>query len=361
MNDEELRRLIGGSVPGHRDGFWEGVDRGLARTGQTGLRLARTDGDDPAETTVLPLAAAVEDLGDLKNRAGGVRARLRRTRTLPRIAVAAIAIAAVAGGIVHGTGVGDDEAPSSVAWQGGADGRSTAPTSPGVTSPHPTRTGTDGTVTTGTEASGGASTGASSSALTETASSAVTGVTDLTTAEAIALITRAGADVTGTPVRTMSWHDRNGLNVLLITRETTSAAGEVQVRAVLATVLDGAAEVVSDVTQHAPTLDLVDDLIRVEDCDSDGVAEATIALVAGVTTELVPVTLTLQVLTAGQSYVMTATGLVASTVDALGQDALLGIPTDLLTMTLASVPASASAWPGGCYRSTRARAETYLH
>lgn len=196
------------------------------------------------------------------------------------------------------------------------------------------------------------------------ASSVVTTATDIPTSQAMQVLELAKVKVLGTPSEALAWADKNGRDVLLVTREVVkNAAGVVvyvKAHVVVVAQVGDVAHVLENVTQKATSLDLVPSVMKVTDCNLDGIGEVTLGLVTGTLDKLSPVTFTVHELVNGADYTLTGRGLLQTVFDTLNPTQLLQLPGTLLSTVTNAVPLPVE-WPTGTYLNALTAVNQYLH
>jgi hypothetical protein len=330
MNDDEIRRQLTVMVPEHRDGFWDDLRRGLLVTPSSGVPqvgppapgvlldpgtpLPGTfSGPDQPVPVALPAARAGSAAPSRPSRPRG---------PAPRWAAAAAAVFLAGSGLVAWQGTLGRLSPTS--WWGGSAAGSRSPRLP-ESSPAPTVTvasgsaGAEGSATASPPAGatvGGSGSGTGTGSLphlttvlpvdaAQVATTVLGQVARLAPAAAGQWLRAGRIDPVGTPLAAISWVDRQGRNVLLITRTATGGAtGDVTMRAYLGARLGRTTHLVSTLSQQGAGLRLAGGLPSVADADGDGNAEAGVGWLlpsTGSTTSLLGV---VAVFTEGHEYVL---------------------------------------------------------
>lgn len=171
---------------------------------------------------------------------------------------------------------------------------------------------------------------------------AVTEAVPMAPADAARLVAAAGAVVPGTPVKALSWNDRNGRNYALVTHELVRDGRGSVIKDVMHVVV--VAQLGKTLAQLGRFVDKTTgldlDLFQIHDGDHDGLGEIVICFVTKVVGKLVPVTMTVHRLIGGHDHVVHGTGLPEATVAGLSPTELLAVPTSLLAPVVSAVPAA---------------------
>ncbi|HEY6798231.1 MAG TPA: hypothetical protein VI248_26425 [Kineosporiaceae bacterium] len=342
MNDDEIRRNLHARLPEHRDGFWDDLRRGLqvATTSSVAVLTPRE-----AVREVRPNGSGGTASGLPSPHPGVAGVRPPRTSPLPRGLTWRWAAAAAAVGIGAGLLIWPGPLRAEItSWSGVGDSTielksSASPTSPvsrgaglpagggvGGSAAGPTSGWSDPSAAATGQAAAPTSTAAAAPALpievtalssqaTQAAAAVVTGLARLTPVAAVRWLRDGGIATLGTPLSALSWVDRQGRNVLLITRSgPVTGQGSITMRAYLAARLGTSTHLVATVSQRAPGLRLGAGLPAVADVDRNGLAEATVGWLIPAATSAASPTAVVAVMAQGHEYVVRAARSAASAV-----------------------------------------------
>jgi hypothetical protein len=350
MNDDEIRLQLITVVPEHRTGFWEDLRRGMLVTPSSGVPQVGPPVPGVLLDPRVPLPGTVAgpDGPDSLPQPVGPRppaARAPRPRGLARWAT--VAAACLAGsGLLAWQGTLGPLSPAS--WWGSDAAAASRSARLPASSPSPT-TDTGSPSATGAQGSPAASPTAAASSGGSVVDDAGTGaaavlphlttllpvdtaqlastvlgqVAQLTPAAATQWLQAAKINPVGTPLSALSWVDRQGRNVLLITRTATAGStGNVTMRAYLGARLGRATRLVGTVSQQGGGLWLAGGLPSVTDADADGNAEASIGWLLPSASSATSLNGVVAVVTEGHQYVLRGS---RSTVTTAGQAAVGGV------------------------------------